>query len=159
MWRIRFFYGDWIIGAGETGAVLYVVCGSGVCGRIVAAHPIIAHKNTTPPIRVPSPLARRSSHKQKFETYSLPESSGKNPPLARACALAHAPLSTVLRLKTRDRKKARLNNDPQAVLALSSGNRHLILPPPYWTCPPYWWRGCDFEVLALKNAEETIISR
>ena len=62
--RIRFSSGDWIIGAGKTGAVLYVGCGSGVCGRTVAAYPIIAQKNTTPPVHVPPPSAEWYSHKQ-----------------------------------------------------------------------------------------------
>ena len=35
-WGIRFSSGDWIIGVGETGEVLYVGCGSGACGRTVA---------------------------------------------------------------------------------------------------------------------------
>ena len=54
--RIRFSSGDWIIGAGETGSVLYLGCGSGVCGRTVAPPPpILAHKNTPPPVHTPPP--------------------------------------------------------------------------------------------------------
>ena len=47
--RIRFSSGGCIIGAGETGKVLYAGCGLGVCGQTVASPPILAHKNATPP--------------------------------------------------------------------------------------------------------------
>ena len=48
----------------QNGGKLYAGYGSGVCGRTVAAHPILAQKITTPPVRVPSPLERRYSHIQ-----------------------------------------------------------------------------------------------
>ena len=46
---IKFSSGDWIIGAGETGALMYAVCKLVLCVQTVATSPIISHKNTTPP--------------------------------------------------------------------------------------------------------------
>ena len=48
--RIRFSSGDWIIGAGKTGAILYAGYGPGVRGWTVAPHPtILAHPPPPPP--------------------------------------------------------------------------------------------------------------
>ena len=117
------------------------------------------HTKTQHPPSVSRPPQQGGPHTNKHrETYSLPGLSGKNPPLACTCTLAHTPLSTVLRRNPRDQNKARLTNGPQAVLTLGSGNRRLTLPLTSWTRPSYWRRYCDFEVLASKNAEETVIA-
>ena len=57
--RIRFSSGNWIVGAGVTGAVLYAGCGlrvGGVWPQSCAPPPILAHKNTAPPRPRPVPL-------------------------------------------------------------------------------------------------------
>ena len=89
-----------------------------------------------------------------LSSYSLPGTPGKNP--TRACALVHAPPSMVLRRKPRDRNKVRLTEGPQALLALGSGERQLLPPPPSWTRPPCQRRGCDLAAPARNCGKERL---